>query len=37
MYGEASQDQPDTPQARRLPLHEPEVWERLLAAIATRT
>jgi predicted mannosyl-3-phosphoglycerate phosphatase (HAD superfamily) len=35
--GEASQDQPDTPQARRLPLHEPEVWERLLAAIATRT
>ena len=35
--GEASQDQPDTPQARRLQLHEPEVWERLLAAIATRT
>lgn len=33
---EASQDQPDTPHARRLPLHSPDVWECLLAAIATR-
>jgi D-glycerate 3-kinase len=33
---EASQDQHDTPHARRLPLHSPDVWERLLAAIATR-
>jgi predicted mannosyl-3-phosphoglycerate phosphatase (HAD superfamily) len=29
----ASQDQPDTPHARRLPIHAPDVWERLLAAI----
>lgn len=33
---EASQDPPDTPHARRLLLQAPEVWERLLAAIATR-
>jgi predicted mannosyl-3-phosphoglycerate phosphatase (HAD superfamily) len=31
----ASQEQPDTPHARRLPLQAPDVWERLLAAIAT--
>ena len=29
----ASQDRPDTPHARRLPIHAPDVWERLLAAI----
>jgi predicted mannosyl-3-phosphoglycerate phosphatase (HAD superfamily) len=33
---EASLDQPDTPQARRLPLHAPDVLERLLAAISTK-
>jgi len=30
----ASLDQPDTSQARRLPLHAPDLWERLLAVIA---
>jgi predicted mannosyl-3-phosphoglycerate phosphatase (HAD superfamily) len=34
---EASQDRPDTPHARRLPLHAPDVWERLLAAIAPKS
>jgi predicted mannosyl-3-phosphoglycerate phosphatase (HAD superfamily) len=34
--GEASQEQPDTPHARRLPLQAPDVWERLLAAISTK-
>jgi predicted mannosyl-3-phosphoglycerate phosphatase (HAD superfamily) len=34
---EASQDQPDTPQARRVPLHAPDVLELLLAAISTKT
>jgi predicted mannosyl-3-phosphoglycerate phosphatase (HAD superfamily) len=33
---EASQDRTDTPHARRLPLHAPDVWERLLAAIAPK-
>jgi predicted mannosyl-3-phosphoglycerate phosphatase (HAD superfamily) len=33
---EASQDQPDEPRARRLVLHAPDVWERLLAAVATK-
>ena len=33
---EVSQDQPDSPHARRLPLHVPDVWERLLAAIPTK-
>ena len=32
----ASPDQPDTPQARRLPLHAPDLWERLLALIAKK-
>ena len=27
-------DQPDQPQTRRLPLHAPDLWERLLAAVA---
>ena len=31
-----SQDQPDSPRVRRLPLHAPDVWERLFAAIATK-
>jgi predicted mannosyl-3-phosphoglycerate phosphatase (HAD superfamily) len=34
--GEASQDQPDTPHARHLPLHAPDVWERLLVAVAVK-
>jgi len=33
---EPSQDQPDSPRVRRLPLHAPDVWERLFAAIATK-
>jgi predicted mannosyl-3-phosphoglycerate phosphatase (HAD superfamily) len=33
---EASVDQPDAPRARRLPLHAPDVWERLLAAVAIK-
>ncbi len=33
---EASQDLPVTAQARHLPLHAPDVWERLLATIATK-
>ena len=33
---EHSQNQPDTPHAPRLPLHVPDVWERLLAAIPTK-
>ncbi len=33
---EASQNQPDTPLTRRLPLYSPDVWERLLSAIATK-
>jgi predicted mannosyl-3-phosphoglycerate phosphatase (HAD superfamily) len=32
----ASQDQPHTPHPRSLPLHAPDVWPRLLAAISTR-
>lgn len=33
---QASLDPPDTSHARRLPLHAPDLWEQLLAAIATR-
>jgi predicted mannosyl-3-phosphoglycerate phosphatase (HAD superfamily) len=33
---EASQDQPDTPHARRLPFHAPDLWERLMAAIPAK-
>ena len=33
---EASQDLPDTRNARSLPLHVPDVWERLLGAIPAR-
>jgi len=33
---EACQDQPDTAHARRLPLHSPDVWDRLLAGITAR-
>jgi predicted mannosyl-3-phosphoglycerate phosphatase (HAD superfamily) len=33
---EASQDRPDTRHARSLPLHAPDLWERLLTAIATK-
>jgi len=33
---EASQDLPDTRNARSLPLHVPDVWERLLAAILAK-
>jgi D-glycerate 3-kinase len=33
----APPDQPDTPQARRLPLHAPDLWERLLAATAMKS
>jgi D-glycerate 3-kinase len=33
---EPSQNQPATPHAPRLPLHVPDVWERLLAAIPTK-
>jgi predicted mannosyl-3-phosphoglycerate phosphatase (HAD superfamily) len=33
---EASREQPDTPHARHLQLHAPEVWEPLLAAVATK-
>jgi predicted mannosyl-3-phosphoglycerate phosphatase (HAD superfamily) len=33
---EASPEQPDTPLARYLPLHAPDFWERLLAAVATK-
>jgi predicted mannosyl-3-phosphoglycerate phosphatase (HAD superfamily) len=35
-YEEGYPDQPDTPHARRLTLHVPDVWERLLAAIPTK-
>jgi len=35
-YEEGSPDQPDTPHVRRLPLHVPDVWERLFAAIPTK-
>jgi predicted mannosyl-3-phosphoglycerate phosphatase (HAD superfamily) len=34
--GGASHEQPDTPHARHLQLHAPEVWEPLLAAVATK-
>ena len=34
---DASLDQPDTPQARRLPLHAPDLWERLLAVISGKS
>src|SRR5258708_3812509 len=34
---EASQERPDTPLARRLPLHAPDVWDRLLAAIGPKS
>jgi predicted mannosyl-3-phosphoglycerate phosphatase (HAD superfamily) len=33
---EAPLDQPDAPRVRRVPLHAPDVWERLLAAIASK-
>jgi len=33
---EASEELPVAPHARRLPLHAPDIWERLLAAIATK-
>lgn len=33
----APPDQLDTPQARRLPLHAPDLWERLLAATAMKS
>jgi mannosyl-3-phosphoglycerate phosphatase len=35
--GEASQEQPDTPHSRHVPLHAPEVWEPLFAAVATKS
>jgi len=31
-----SQDRPETPHMRHLPLHDPDLWEHLMAAIATR-
>lgn len=34
---QASYEPPDIPRARHLPLHAPDLWEQLLAAIATRT
>jgi predicted mannosyl-3-phosphoglycerate phosphatase (HAD superfamily) len=34
---EASEDRPDSPHARRLQLHAPDVWERLLAAIGAKS
>jgi len=33
---EPSQDQPDSPRVQHLPLHSPDVWERLIAAIPTK-
>ena len=33
---EPSQDQPDSSRVRHLPLHLPDVWERLIAAIPTK-
>jgi predicted mannosyl-3-phosphoglycerate phosphatase (HAD superfamily) len=33
---DASQDQPDAPHTRRLTLHAPDAWERLLLAVATK-
>jgi predicted mannosyl-3-phosphoglycerate phosphatase (HAD superfamily) len=36
MSDEAFGDQPHTPRVRSLPLHAPDVWARLLAAIPTR-
>lgn len=33
---EASLDRPETSHAQRLPLHAPDLWEQLLAAIATK-
>jgi predicted mannosyl-3-phosphoglycerate phosphatase (HAD superfamily) len=33
---EASQEQRETPHARHLPLHSPDVWERLLEAVAAK-
>jgi len=33
--GGDSQHQPDTPHMRHLPLHDPDLWERLMAAIPT--
>src|SRR6266852_5482671 len=30
------QDQPDSPRVQHLPLHSPDVWERLIAAIPTK-
>ena len=32
-----SQDHPDTSHMRRLPLHDPDLWEHLMAAIPTRS
>jgi predicted mannosyl-3-phosphoglycerate phosphatase (HAD superfamily) len=34
---EASEEKPDSPRERRLPLHAPDVWEHLLAAIGTKS
>jgi len=33
---EPSQDQPDSSRVQHLPLHSPDVWERLIAAIPTK-
>ena len=33
----APTDQPESPHTRRLPLHAPDLWERLLAAIGTNS
>jgi predicted mannosyl-3-phosphoglycerate phosphatase (HAD superfamily) len=33
---DTSQDQPDAPHTRRLTLHAPDAWERLLLAVATK-
>jgi len=34
---QASYERPDIPRARHLPLHAPDLWEQLLAAIAAKT
>lgn len=34
---EQAQDQPDSPRVRRLSLHSPDLWNRLLTAIATKS
>jgi predicted mannosyl-3-phosphoglycerate phosphatase (HAD superfamily) len=33
---EASEEQPDTPHARHMTLHAPDMWERLLTAVAAK-